>query len=162
MSTDNAELLRTTYEAFGRGDISAVLEVLDENIVWNAPAVLPHAMPVSGRGDVPGSGNGAMSVPKRRARASAAAPFGPIHLRLRAEARRESPLGAVTGHRHRRSSRARRASIKSKVEDDTGQSTSEGHWDPPTRSRPPTHTATAPPHLTGIKVCSATAHLTLL
>jgi ketosteroid isomerase-like protein len=53
MSTDNAELLKTIYEAFGRGDIAAVLDVLDENIVWNAPAVLPHAMPVSGRGDVP-------------------------------------------------------------------------------------------------------------
>lgn len=53
MSTDNADLLKTTYEAFGRGDIAAVLEVVDENIVWNVPTVLPHAMPVSGRGDVP-------------------------------------------------------------------------------------------------------------
>jgi uncharacterized protein len=52
MSNDNAELLRGTYEAFGRGDIPAVIEVLDENIVWNAPAVLPHAMPVGGRDDV--------------------------------------------------------------------------------------------------------------
>src|SRR5204863_1532732 len=52
MSNDNAELLRGTYEAFGRGDIPAVIGVLDENIVWNAPAVLPHAMTVSGRADV--------------------------------------------------------------------------------------------------------------
>ena len=29
-----------------------VLFVLDENIVWNAPAVLPHAMAVDGRDDV--------------------------------------------------------------------------------------------------------------
>jgi ketosteroid isomerase-like protein len=52
MSNDNAELLRGTYEAFGRGDIPAVMAVLDENIVWNAPAVLPHAMAVGGRDDV--------------------------------------------------------------------------------------------------------------
>lgn len=29
MSTDNAELLQNTYEAFGRGDIPAVMAVLD-------------------------------------------------------------------------------------------------------------------------------------
>lgn len=51
-SNDNIDLLRGTYEAFGRGDIPAVMAVLDENIVWNAPAVLPQAMPVDGRGDV--------------------------------------------------------------------------------------------------------------
>ena len=53
MPNDNAELLRATYEAFERGDIPAVMAVLDENIVWNAPAVLPHSMAVSGRDDVP-------------------------------------------------------------------------------------------------------------
>jgi ketosteroid isomerase-like protein len=47
----NAELLQDTYEAFGRGDIPAVLAVLDEDIVWNAPDVLPHAIPVAGRAD---------------------------------------------------------------------------------------------------------------
>jgi uncharacterized protein len=52
MSTDNAERLQNTYEAFGRGDIPAVLAVLDENIAWSAPDVLPHAIPVSGRDDV--------------------------------------------------------------------------------------------------------------
>jgi uncharacterized protein len=52
MSNDNAELLRGTYEAFGRGDIPAVMGVLDENIIWNTPAVLPHAMTVNGRADV--------------------------------------------------------------------------------------------------------------
>ncbi len=49
MSNDNAELLRGTYEAFGRGDIPAVMGVLDEDIEWNVPAVLPHAMDVRGR-----------------------------------------------------------------------------------------------------------------
>jgi ketosteroid isomerase-like protein len=52
MPNDNAELLRSTYEAFGRGDIPAVMGVLDENIVWNTPSVLPHAMTVNGRHDV--------------------------------------------------------------------------------------------------------------
>ncbi|MEA2196245.1 MAG: uncharacterized protein QOJ25_296 [Solirubrobacteraceae bacterium] len=52
MSDDNADLLRGTYEAFGRGDIPAVIGVLDEHIVWNTPAVLPHAMAVNGRDEV--------------------------------------------------------------------------------------------------------------
>ena len=52
MANDNAELVRRTYEAFGRGDIPAVIAVIDENIVWNAPGVLPHAMAVDGRDDV--------------------------------------------------------------------------------------------------------------
>ncbi len=44
--------MHDTYEAFGRGDIDAVMAVLDENILWNAPEALPHAMPVNGRNDV--------------------------------------------------------------------------------------------------------------
>jgi ketosteroid isomerase-like protein len=53
MSNENAQLLRATYEAFGRGDIPAVIAILDEDIAWHAPAVLPHAMAVNGRDDVP-------------------------------------------------------------------------------------------------------------
>jgi ketosteroid isomerase-like protein len=45
MSNDNAELLRGTYEAFGRGDTPAVMAVLAENIVWNTPALLPTQWP---------------------------------------------------------------------------------------------------------------------
>ncbi len=52
MGNDNAELIQRTYEAFGRGDIPAVMAVLEEDVVWNAPAVLPHAMSVNGRDDV--------------------------------------------------------------------------------------------------------------
>jgi ketosteroid isomerase-like protein len=54
MASDNAELIRGTYEAFGRGDIPAVLDAMDENIAWSTPAVLPHAVEVNGRGDVGG------------------------------------------------------------------------------------------------------------
>jgi ketosteroid isomerase-like protein len=52
VASENTELLTSTYEAFGRGDIPAVLAVLAEDIVWNAPEVLPHAIPVGGRDDV--------------------------------------------------------------------------------------------------------------
>ena len=52
MSNDNVDLMRGTYEAFGRGDIAAVIGVMDENIAFNVPEVLPHAMTVNGRGDV--------------------------------------------------------------------------------------------------------------
>src|SRR2546423_6846937 len=52
MSDDNVALMQSTYEAFGRGDIPAVIGVMDENIAWHVPAVLPHATPVGGRDDV--------------------------------------------------------------------------------------------------------------
>jgi ketosteroid isomerase-like protein len=53
MSNENVELLRGAYEAFGRGDVPAVLAVLDEDIEWNAaPNVLPHGQQVRGRDEV--------------------------------------------------------------------------------------------------------------
>lgn len=39
MPNDNVALLRNTYEAFGRGDIAAVMAVLAEDIEWNAPEI---------------------------------------------------------------------------------------------------------------------------
>ena len=51
---DNAQLLRETYEAFGRGDIPAVLGAFADDIVWNAPEVLPHGMTASSRDEVGG------------------------------------------------------------------------------------------------------------
>ena len=39
---DNVELLRTTYEGFGRGDMPAVMAAFADDIEWNSPAVLPH------------------------------------------------------------------------------------------------------------------------
>ena len=54
MSDENRELLQRAYDAFGRGDIPGVLETFDENIEWNAPAVLPHGMQVRGRDAVAG------------------------------------------------------------------------------------------------------------
>ncbi len=34
-ATDNISLMRSAYEAFGRGDMSAVLGLMDEQIEWN-------------------------------------------------------------------------------------------------------------------------------
>jgi uncharacterized protein len=42
MARDNVELLRNTYEAFGRGDIPAVMAGFAEDIEWSVPEVLPH------------------------------------------------------------------------------------------------------------------------
>jgi ketosteroid isomerase-like protein len=38
---ENAMLVRGAYEAFGRGDVSAVLEVLDPGITWHVPGRSP-------------------------------------------------------------------------------------------------------------------------
>jgi uncharacterized protein len=52
MSDQNVELLRGAYEAFGRGDIPAILAILDDDVVWNTPEVLPHGMAAHGREEV--------------------------------------------------------------------------------------------------------------
>jgi uncharacterized protein len=44
-----AQVVQTAYEAFGRGDIPAVLDTFSEDIEWNVPAALPHGMQVTGR-----------------------------------------------------------------------------------------------------------------
>jgi ketosteroid isomerase-like protein len=54
MSEDDVARLRELYDAFGRGDIPAVLGALDEDIHWNVPEVLPHGMHVHGRDAVGG------------------------------------------------------------------------------------------------------------
>jgi ketosteroid isomerase-like protein len=52
MPNDNVELLRSTYEAFGRGDIQAVMASFAEDISWHAPAVLPQGMDAKGQAEV--------------------------------------------------------------------------------------------------------------
>lgn len=39
---DNVELVRSAYEAFARGDVPAVLELLDENVEWNEAEHIPY------------------------------------------------------------------------------------------------------------------------
>jgi uncharacterized protein len=41
MVTDNAQIIRTGYEAFARGDIPSVLDMLSEEITWHVPGRSP-------------------------------------------------------------------------------------------------------------------------
>jgi uncharacterized protein len=54
MSNDSVELLQHTYEAFGRGDMPAVMATFAEDIEWSSPEVLPQGMKVTGRDAVGG------------------------------------------------------------------------------------------------------------
>lgn len=38
----NREVVEKAYKAFGAGDIPAILELLDEDVEWSAPATLPQ------------------------------------------------------------------------------------------------------------------------
>src|SRR5437867_9211257 len=43
MSEANIQIAKNAYAAFGRGDIAAILNVLDENIVWTTPGNMPDS-----------------------------------------------------------------------------------------------------------------------
>jgi hypothetical protein len=43
MALDNAGFIRSLYEAFGRGDVPAVLGAMDPGIVWNEAESFPYA-----------------------------------------------------------------------------------------------------------------------
>ena len=47
MSEDNLDVVRRGYDAFGRGDIDALLELFDEQIQWVTPG--PSELATSGR-----------------------------------------------------------------------------------------------------------------
>ena len=50
--SDNAQLVRGCYDAFGRGDIPGVLAALSDDVVWDSPEPLPQAMNAHGRDEV--------------------------------------------------------------------------------------------------------------
>jgi ketosteroid isomerase-like protein len=52
MANDNVALIQRTYEAFGRGDIPAVMGTFAEDISWNVPTVVPHGGRAKGRDEV--------------------------------------------------------------------------------------------------------------
>ena len=52
MSDKNLELVQGAYEAFGRGDIPAVLSALADDISWKVPPPLPQAAEVRGHEEV--------------------------------------------------------------------------------------------------------------
>ena len=54
MADGNLELIQKGYEAFGRGDVAAVLEILADDIEWNVTEVLPQGGRLRGKQDVAG------------------------------------------------------------------------------------------------------------
>ena len=54
MADGNLELIQKGYEAFGRGDIPAVLEILSDDVEWNVTEVLPQGGRLRGKQDVAG------------------------------------------------------------------------------------------------------------
>ena len=52
----HADTIRSMYEAFGRGDINAILEPLAQDVQWDcdrAPNDVPWLQPLRGRNEVP-------------------------------------------------------------------------------------------------------------
>jgi ketosteroid isomerase-like protein len=54
MSQSNADLISGLYAASGRGDVSGILSMLDEDVEWHAPANLPQGGDYRGREAVGG------------------------------------------------------------------------------------------------------------
>jgi uncharacterized protein len=53
----NVDTVKKMYEAFGQGDIPAILEHLDDNIDWDTESVqdgVPWMQPIRGKKNVPG------------------------------------------------------------------------------------------------------------
>jgi uncharacterized protein len=48
----SAAVIQSAYDAFGRGDIAAVLELLDDDVEWTSPATLPQGGQFRGKGGV--------------------------------------------------------------------------------------------------------------
>jgi ketosteroid isomerase-like protein len=49
MAAGDVEIVRRGYEAFSRGDVDAVLEVLHPDVEWHAPPTLPESGTLHGR-----------------------------------------------------------------------------------------------------------------
>lgn len=52
MSSENLDLIRRGYEAFGRGDIATVLQIFDPNINWHIPGRGPLSGDYHGHDEV--------------------------------------------------------------------------------------------------------------
>jgi ketosteroid isomerase-like protein len=46
------QVVQQAYDAFGRGDIPGVLELVDDGVVWTAPETLPQGGSFKGREEV--------------------------------------------------------------------------------------------------------------
>lgn len=49
---DNVATVNSAYEAFGRGDIAAVIDVLADDVEWSSPLTLPHGGQFKGKAGV--------------------------------------------------------------------------------------------------------------
>lgn len=49
VETTAVDTVRDAYDAFGRGDIEAVIGMCADDVSWNAPEPLPHACTTTGR-----------------------------------------------------------------------------------------------------------------
>ena len=49
---DNIEVVRAAYAAFGRGDIEAIIELVDDSVQWSSPATLPQGGAFTGKDGV--------------------------------------------------------------------------------------------------------------
>jgi len=47
-----AQVVQSAYDAFGRGDIPAILGMLDEGVAWTSPGALPQGGTYKGPGEV--------------------------------------------------------------------------------------------------------------
>ena len=52
MSQADLDTIRTTYDAFGAGDIPAVMATFHDDIQWHVPDVLPHGGDAQGQEEV--------------------------------------------------------------------------------------------------------------
>lgn len=48
----NQGVIEAAYAAFARGDIPAVIDLLDDNVHWSSPATLPHGGHFDGKAGV--------------------------------------------------------------------------------------------------------------
>jgi uncharacterized protein len=54
MSDENAQLLRQAYDAFARGDVPTVLQILADQITWHVPGRSPLSGDYKGHDEVVG------------------------------------------------------------------------------------------------------------
>jgi ketosteroid isomerase-like protein len=52
MDKENAQVVRGIYDAFGRGDIEALISSMAEDVSWNAPGAAPYSGRRMGRDQV--------------------------------------------------------------------------------------------------------------
>ncbi len=50
--SQHVETVKEAYAAFGRGDVAAVIALLDEEVEWTAPEILPHGGHAHGHEEV--------------------------------------------------------------------------------------------------------------